>query len=349
MQRRLTRILVTGGCGFIASNFILTLLEQRPDLHIVNLDKLTYAGNRMNLLALEQDPQRLEQRARYVFIHGDIADPVLVPRLLSEYRIQAVLNFAAESHVDRSIHDSSPFITTNIQGAHNLLEAARKAEIELFLQVSTDEVYGTLGPTGLFSEQTPLAPNSPYSASKASADLLVRAYHETYDLPTVITRCSNNYGPFQFPEKLIPLMLTLAQEDKPLPVYGDGANVRDWIHVLDHCRGVELAMDRGHSGAVYNFGGNAERTNIQVVTTLLDLLGKPHSLIRHVQDRPGHDRRYAMDYTLAARELGFAPKYTFEQGLRETILWYQDNREWLDRVQDGSYREFMNAWYEDRQ
>ncbi|GAB6060528.1 dTDP-glucose 4,6-dehydratase [Desulfonatronum parangueonense] len=349
MQRRLNRIMVTGGCGFIASNFILALLEQRSDLHIVNLDKLTYAGNRMNLLALEQDPSRQEQGARHVFVHGDIADPVLVPRLLSEHRIQAILNFAAESHVDRSIHDSSPFITTNIQGTHNLLEAARKANIELFLQVSTDEVYGTLGSTGLFSEQTPLAPNSPYSASKASADLLVRAYHETYGLPTVITRCSNNYGPFQFPEKLIPLMLTLAWEDKPLPVYGDGANVRDWIHVLDHCRGVELSMDHGRPGAVYNFGGNAERTNMQVVTTLLDLLGKPHSLIRHVQDRPGHDRRYAMDYTLAARELGFAPKYTFELGLRETIQWYQDNREWLARVQDGSYREFMNAWYEERQ
>ncbi len=343
MQRRLTRIMVTGGCGFIASNFILSLLEHRKDLLVVNLDKLTYAGNRMNLLSLEQSPD-----SRYVFVHGDITDPELVPRLLAEHRIQAVLNFAAESHVDRSIHDSSPFITTNIQGTHNLLEASRKAKIELFLQVSTDEVYGTLGPEGLFTEETPLAPNSPYSASKASADLLVRAYHETYGLPTVITRCSNNYGPFQFPEKLIPLMITLAWEDKPLPVYGDGANVRDWIHVLDHCRGVELAMDQGRPGAVYNFGGDAERTNIQVVTAILDLLGKPHSLIRSVQDRPGHDRRYAMDFALAARELGFAPSVTFEQGLRETIQWYGDNREWLRRVQDGSYRDFMDAWYGER-
>ncbi len=343
MQRRLNRILVTGGCGFIASNFILSLLERRNDLLIVNLDKLTYAGNRMNLLSLEQG-----QDPRYVFVHGDIADPELVPRLLTEHRIQAVLNFAAESHVDRSIHDSTPFITTNIQGTHNLLEASRKMGVELFLQVSTDEVYGTLGPEGLFTEETPLAPNSPYSASKASADLLVRAYQETYGLPTVITRCSNNYGPFQFPEKLIPLMITLAWEDKPLPVYGDGANVRDWIHVQDHCRGVELAMERGRPGAVYNFGGNAERTNIQVVTAILDLLGKPHSLIRSVQDRPGHDRRYAMDFALAARELEFAPSVTFEQGLQETIQWYEDNREWLRRVQDGSYRDFMNAWYGER-
>lgn len=343
MQRNLSRILVTGGCGFIASNFILSLLDRRKDLLIVNLDKLTYAGNRMNLLSLEQvnDP-------RYVFIHGDIADPELAPRLLAEHRIQAVLNFAAESHVDRSIHDSSPFITTNIQGTHSLLEASRKAGVDLFLQVSTDEVYGTLGPEGLFTEDTPLAPNSPYSASKASADLLVRAYHETYGLPTVITRCSNNYGPFQFPEKLIPLMTTLAWEDKPLPVYGDGANVRDWIHVLDHCRGVELAMDQGRPGAVYNFGGDAERTNIQVVAAILDLLGKPHSLIRYVQDRPGHDRRYAMDFSLAARELGFSPSVTFEQGLGETIQWYEDNREWLRRVQDGSYRDFMDAWYGER-
>ncbi|SMP73161.1 dTDP-glucose 4,6-dehydratase [Desulfonatronum zhilinae] len=343
MQRRLSRILVTGGCGFIASNFILSLMERRKDLLVVNLDKLTYAGNRMNLLPLEQG-----QDSRYVFVHGDIADPELVPRLLAEHRIQAVLNFAAESHVDRSIHDSSPFITTNIQGTHNLLEASRKAGIELFLQVSTDEVYGTLGPEGLFTEDTPLAPNSPYSASKASADLLVRAYHETYGLPTVITRCSNNYGPFQFPEKLIPLMITLAWEDKPLPVYGDGANVRDWIHVLDHCRGVELAMDRGRPGEVYNFGGDAERTNIQVVTAILNLLGKPHSLIRSVQDRPGHDRRYAMDFSLSARELGFAPSVTFEQGLQETIQWYEDNREWLRRIQDGSYRDFMDAWYGER-
>ncbi|WP_045219139.1 dTDP-glucose 4,6-dehydratase [Desulfonatronum thioautotrophicum] len=348
MHRRLNRILVTGGCGFIASNFILSLLERRSDLLIVNLDKLTYAGNRMNLQELEQKQDR-KQNTGYRFIQGDIIDQILVEQLLAEHRIQAVLNFAAESHVDRSIHDSAPFIATNIQGTHTLLEAARKAGIELFLQVSTDEVYGTLGPEGLFTEETPLAPNSPYSASKASADLLVRAYHETYGMPTVITRCSNNYGPFQFPEKLIPLMITLAWEDKPLPVYGDGANVRDWIHVLDHCRGVELAMDQGRPGAIYNFGGDAERTTLQVVTAILDLLGKPHSLIRHVQDRPGHDRRYAMDFSLAARELKFAPTRSFEKGLLETIQWYEHNREWLRRVEDGSYREFMNTWYGGRQ
>lgn len=343
MQRRFSRILVTGGCGFIGSNFILALRGRRPETTIVNLDKLTYAGNRMNLAGLEGRDNG------YVFVYGDIADPILVPKILAEHGIQAVLNFAAESHVDRSIHDPAPFITTNVQGTQNLLEASRRAGVELFVQVSTDEVYGTLGPTGLFSESTPLAPNSPYAASKASADLLVRAYHKTYGLPTVITRCSNNYGPFQFPEKLIPLMLTLAWEDEPLPIYGDGANIRDWIHVLDHCRGVELAMERGRPGAVYNFGGNAERTNIEVVKALLNFLGKPHDLICFVQDRPGHDWRYAMDYSLAARELGFAPEYTFEQGLEETIAWYAENKEWLDRVRDGSYREFMAVWYGGRQ
>lgn len=348
MHRRLNRILVTGGCGFIASNFIISLLERRSDLLIVNLDKLTYAGNRMNLQELEQNHGR-SQDTGYRFFQGDIINQSLVEQLLTEHRIQAVLNFAAESHVDRSIHDSAPFIATNIQGTHTLLEASRKTGIELFLQVSTDEVYGTLGPEGLFTEETPLAPNSPYSASKASADLLVRAYHETYGMPTVITRCSNNYGPFQFPEKLIPLMITLAWEDKPLPVYGDGTNVRDWIHVLDHCRGVELAMDQGRPGTIYNFGGDAEKTNLQVVTAILDLLGKPHSLIRHVQDRPGHDRRYAMDFSLASRELNFTPSRSFEHGLLETIQWYERNRKWLRRVQDGTYREFMNTWYSERQ
>lgn len=342
MQRRFSRILVTGGCGFIGTNFILFLRRHRPETTIVNLDKLTYAGNRMNLHALERDD------TGYVFVHGDIADSALVPGLLAEHRIQAVLNFAAESHVDRSIHDPAPFISTNVLGTQNLLEASRKAGVELFVQISTDEVYGSLGPTGLFSESTPLAPNSPYSASKASADMLVRAYHQTYRLPALITRCSNNYGPYQFPEKLIPLMLTLAWEDKPLPIYGDGGNVRDWIHVLDHCRGVELAMDRGRPGSVYNLGGNAERTNIQVVDAILDILGKPRSLISFVQDRPGHDRRYAMDSTLAARELGFAPGYIFEQGLEETVAWYADNRDWLARVRNGTYREFMDAWYEGR-
>jgi dTDP-glucose 4,6-dehydratase len=343
MSRQLSRILVTGGCGFIGSNFILTLLKNQPEMRIVNLDKLTYAGNRMNLMDLEQ------QESRYYFVQGDIADPELVPDLLTGHDIQAVLNFAAESHVDRSIHDSTPFIQTNIQGTHNLLEASRKAGVKLFLQVSTDEVYGTLGPTGVFTEQTPLTPNSPYSASKASADLLVRAYHETYGLPTVITRCSNNYGPFQFPEKLIPLMLTQAWADKPLPVYGDGGNVRDWIHVLDHCLGVELAMLHARPGTVYNFGGSAERSNLEVVKTILDTLGKDHSLIKFVRDRPGHDRRYAMDHSLAAAELGFAPRFSFEQGLQETIQWYQANQDWLRRVQDGTYRQFMDAWYGDRQ
>ncbi|MFW5733424.1 MAG: dTDP-glucose 4,6-dehydratase [Oceanidesulfovibrio sp.] len=338
------RLLVTGACGFIGANFLYYLFETDPDVYVVNLDKLTYAGNPLSVKPLEDE----HGGSRYFFEHGDIKDPEVVSRIIEEHRIEAVVNFAAESHVDRSINDPSPFVTTDVQGTQNLLECARRAGLERFVHVSTDEVYGTLGPEGKFTEQTPLAPNSPYSASKASADLFCRAYFETYGFPVAITRCSNNYGPYQFPEKLIPLMFIKAENDEPLPVYGDGKNVRDWIYVRDHCRGVDLTLRKGEPGAIYNFGGDAEKQNIEVVRTMLELLGKPGSLITFVKDRPGHDLRYAMDFTRAQKELGFEPEYTFERGLRETIDWYRDNREWLENVQSGQYLEFMKQWYGER-
>jgi len=338
------RLLVTGGCGFIGANFIYMMLKKHPDLVIVNLDKLTYAGNRLSLKPLEEQ----FGGRRYHFVHGDIANAELVAHVLVHYEIEAVANFAAESHVDRSIADATPFVVTNVLGTQVLLDVARRLEIPRFVHVSTDEVYGTLGPTGKFTEETPLAPNSPYSASKASADMLCRAFYETHGFPVAITRCSNNYGPFQFPEKLIPLMILKASRGESLPVYGDGLNVRDWIYVLDHCRGVELTLLKGRPGQAYNFGGNAEKPNIEVVKTILAALGKPESLITYVKDRPGHDRRYAMDYSLAQRELGFTPQYSFEQGIELTLAWYHDNKEWLDQVQSGAYRAFMDVWYGDR-
>ncbi len=341
------RLLVTGGCGFIGTNFIQGILAAHPDWTVVNLDKLTYAGNRHNLAALEAahsgglDP-------RYVFVHGDIADRDLVLALLEEHRLEALVNFAAESHVDRSINDPAPFLNTNVLGAQNLLECARMRRLKRFVQVSTDEVYGSLGPSGAFTEDLPLLPNSPYSASKASADLICRAYRETYGLPVIVTRCSNNYGPYQFPEKLIPLMFLKAQAGEPLPVYGQGLNVRDWIWVEDHCRGVELALLRGAPGEIYNFGGASERTNLEVVRAILRHLGRPESLISFVTDRPGHDLRYAMDFSKAARELDFAPSLDFEAGLARTLDWYRDNGPWLDSVQSGAYRRFMDQWYGER-
>ncbi|GAB7022448.1 dTDP-glucose 4,6-dehydratase [Salidesulfovibrio brasiliensis] len=336
------KILVTGGCGFIGTNFIRMMLAKHPDWKIVNLDKLTYAGNRLNLMDLE------ENEPRYEFVQGDICDRELVTSLMEDGHLDAVVNFAAESHVDRSINDPTPFVTTNIQGAQNLMECARQTGISRFVHVSTDEVYGTLGPDGKFTESTPLAPNSPYSASKASADMMARAYFETYGMPMVVTRCSNNYGPYQFPEKLIPLIYLNAKADKALPVYGDGMNVRDWIWVEDHCLGVELSLLKGRDGKAYNFGGDAEETNIDVVRTILAVLGKPESLITYVKDRPGHDRRYAMDYSLAAEELGFAPTLGFREGLEKTIAWYEANTEWLETVQSGAYRNFMDEWYKER-
>ncbi len=334
------RLLVTGGCGFIGSNFIRDMLARHDGLTIVNLDALTYAGNRQSLADVEAD-----YAGRYVFARGDIGNAELACHLFSAHDIEAVVNFAAETHVDRSISDASPFVQTNVVGTQVLLDAARACRVRRFVHVSTDEVYGTLGPDGKFSEDTPLAPNSPYSASKAGADMLVRAAHETYGYDTVITRCSNNYGPYQFPEKLIPLMFSRAVADEPLPVYGDGRNVRDWIFVTDHCRGVELALCKGRAGEVYNFGGDAEKPNIEVVRTILAALGKPESLVRFVTDRPGHDRRYAMDFTKAARELGFAPEYDFARGIAETMRWYRENGEWLDSVKSGAYRRFMDKWY----
>ena len=326
----------------IGANFIRLMLGRHSDWSIVNLDKLTYAGNRLNLLDLE------EAEPRYSFVHGDIGDRALVMDLLASHAFDAVVNFAAESHVDRSINDPSPFIKTNVQGAQTLMECARQRNIGRFVHISTDEVYGELGPEGQFTETTPLAPNSPYSASKAGADLLARAYFETYGFPVLVTRCSNNYGPYQFPEKLIPLMLLNAWADKPLPVYGDGLNVRDWIYVDDHCRGVELTLLKGKDGAAYNFGGDAEKTNIEVVKTLLAALDKPESLINYVTDRPGHDRRYAMDYSLAERELDFAPEVDFAAGLDKTVAWYEANGRWLEQVQSGEYRKFMDDWYGER-
>jgi dTDP-glucose 4,6-dehydratase len=337
----LKQILVTGGCGFIGSNFVRSLLESSPDLSVVNVDKLTYAGNPENLADVASDP-------RYMFHQGDICDREFLSAVLAASKIDAVVNFAAESHVDRSILDSGPFVQTNVIGTQVLLDTCRQFAVPRFVQVSTDEVYGSLGATGAFTETTPLAPNSPYSASKAAADLLIRSYVQTFDFPAIITRCSNNYGPFQFPEKLIPLFISNALGDQSLPVYGTGENVRDWIHVRDHCRGVEAALRRGRTGEVYNFGGRTEMTNLELTETLLRLLGKPESLIRFVQDRPGHDLRYAIDCSKAERELGWKPEIPFEAGLRETIDWYRQHADWVARVRSGEYRTYYQTQYGER-
>jgi len=331
-------LLVTGGAGFIGCNFVRLVLAE-TQARVVVLDKLTYAGSLENLADVLGDP-------RLVFIQGDIADRVEVRRAFAEHRPDAVVNFAAESHVDRSIEDAGAFIQTNIVGAFELLEAARRNMTEgfRFLHVSTDEVYGSLGPTGAFSETTPYAPNSPYAASKAGADHLVRAWHETYGLPALITNCSNNYGPYQFPEKLIPLMILNAMEGKSLPIYGDGGNVRDWIYVEDHCRGVFAALQKGRPGEKYNLGGRSERTNLQIVDALCEILDAERPAARSykelktfVPDRPGHDRRYAIDDEKARTELGWEPRQSFESGLRATVLWYLQNRAWCDAVQSGKY------------
>jgi len=338
-------LLVTGGCGFIGSNFIRMLLTDPPfdcnPFRIINLDKLTYAGNLENLTDLQN-------HERYQFVQGDIADAALVHQLLRDHDVDAVVHFAAESHVDRSILDSGPFVQTNIVGTQVLLDACRQNSVKRYLQVSTDEVYGSLGATGFFTESTPLAPNSPYSASKAAADLLVRSYWHTFDFPGVITRCSNNYGPYQFPEKLLPLFIANAMEDRELPVYGDGRQVRDWIHVSDHCRGIAAALRHGSPGEVYNFGGECELENLRLTETLLELLEKPKSLIKFVKDRPGHDRRYAIDCSKAKQELGWQPQVPFESGLKETIDWYLDHQQWTDRIRSGEYRTYYDQQYRDR-
>ena len=316
----MSTILITGGAGFIGSNFIRMHLHTHPNTKIINLDKLSYAGHLSTITDLIDHPN-------HQFIQGDIANPHLVEKIFST-GIDAVVNFAAESHVDRSIEDSAAFIASNISGVHVLLEASRKHGIRKFVQISTDEVYGSLGPTGLFREDTHLLPSSPYSASKASADLLVQAWHHTYNLNVNITRCSNNYGPYQFPEKLIPLMISRALDDLPLPVYGDGSNIRDWIHVDDHCRAILAVLERGKPGHIYNIGASSEQSNLEVVKTLLNILAKEHSLISFVQDRLGHDWRYAIDSTKIQNDLGWSPRYKFSTGLQSTIQWYLNHQAW---------------------
>ena len=331
-------LLVTGGCGFIGSNFIRWQLETYPDVAIINVDKLTYAGNLENLADLEGD-------TRYQFLKGDICDREFIDRALADHSVDAVINFAAESHVDRSILDSGPFVQTNILGTQVLLDASRQAGISRYVQVSTDEVYGSLGKDGYFTETTPLDPSSPYSASKTAADLLVQAYVRTHGFPAIVTRCSNNYGPYQFPEKLIPLFIANILQDQSVPVYGTGENVRDWIFVTDHCRGIDAALRQGTDGEVYNFGGHAELQNIELTRKLLDALGKPHSLIRHVEDRAGHDFRYAIDTAKAERELGWQPAVDFETGLRQTIDWYLAHTNWVERIRSGAYRDYYEQQY----
>lgn len=336
-------VLVTGGCGFIGSHFVRDCLDRHPDDRVVNLDALTYSGNLANLEDVADSP-------RYRFVRGSIGDRALVERLCAETRIDAIVNFAAHTHVDRSILDAAPFVETNVLGTQVLLDVVRARGIERFVHVSTDEVYGALSPDDPPThEEANLAPNSPYAASKAAADLLIRAYGKTYGVPAVITRCTNNYGSYQFPEKLIPLMVINALGDKPLPVYGDGRQVRDWIHVVDHCAAVDLALREGRAGEIYNIGATNERPNIEIVERILDHLGKPRSLIQHVKDRPAHDRRYSLDASKAWAELGWMPSHDFESGLAGTIDWYAANESWWKAVMTGEYREYYDTWYGNRQ
>ena len=345
-------ILVTGGAGFIGSNFVKLMLEKHPEYRIINIDALTYAGNLENLKDIDGNPN-------YKFIKIDIRDREKMEELFKNNDITSVVNFAAESHVDRSIEEPEVFLTTNIIGTQVLLDTAKKywkvnpsdkycKEYRpgvKFLQVSTDEVYGALGETGMFVEDMPLMPNSPYSASKASADMIVRAYNETFGMPVNITRCSNNYGPYQFPEKLIPLMINNCLKEKDLPVYGDGMQVRDWLHVSDHCSAIDTVLHKGIDGEVYNIGGNNEKANIEIVKLIIGTLGKTEGLIKYVKDRPGHDRRYAIDNTKITTELGWEPAYTFEQGMKETIQWYLENTEWIENIISGDYANYYNKMY----
>jgi dTDP-glucose 4,6-dehydratase len=337
----MTNLLVTGGAGFIGSNFIRYMLSSHPEVKVANLDSLTYAGNLENLRGLESDP-------RYHFVRGDICERGTVDSVLKQHAIDTVVHFAAESHVDRSIMGATVFVQTNVLGTQALLDASREAGVRLFIHVSTDEVYGSLPSTGKFSETTPLHPNSPYAASKAASDMLALACHHTYGFPVIVTRCSNNYGPYQFPEKLIPLMIANALENKPLPVYGDGLNVRDWLYVGDHCAAIDAVIRKGLVGEVYNIGGNNEWANIDIVKLLLALLGKPESLISFVKDRPGHDRRYAMDASKIRGELEWEPAHTFERGIRETVDWYLKNQSWWKHVMSGEYREYYRKMYDER-
>ena len=327
VKYNMKNILVTGGAGFIGSNFVHYMLDKHPDYTIINLDLLTYAGNIHNLDDVIDNP-------RHIFVKGNITNRELVSYLVEKYSIDAFVNFAAESHVDRSILNPSIFVETNVQGTLALLDVAKKYEIQKYLQVSTDEVYGSLGSTGYFTEETPLAPNSPYSASKTSADLLVRSYYETYDMNVNITRCSNNYGPYHFPEKLIPLMISNALDGKNLPIYGDGMNVRDWLHVYDHCQAIDLVLHKGKKGEIYNVGGHNERTNNEIVDIIIEKLQVSPDLKVYVEDRLGHDKRYAIDPTKLETELGWKPKYTFETGIVETIDWYLANKSWWRPLQE---------------
>ena len=345
-------VLVTGGAGFIGSNFLKMMVDKHPDWTFVNLDALTYAGNLENLQDLEGNPH-------YIFVKGDITDRALVQSLFDKYCFDYVVNFAAESHVDRSIKEPEIFLKTNVFGTQCLLDAAKSCwqtgkddlgypiyrDGVKFLQVSTDEVYGALGKTGMFTETTPLAPNSPYSACKASADMLVRAYNKTFKLPVNITRCSNNYGPYQFPEKLIPLMIGNALDRKNLPVYGDGMQIRDWLHVYDHCCAIDTVLTRGRDGEVYNIGGNNEKANIEIVRLIIGCIKCGDELITYVEDRLGHDRRYAIDNSKITAELGWEPEYTFERGMDETITWYLDNQNWLSGVRSGAYMAYYDTYY----
>jgi dTDP-glucose 4,6-dehydratase len=347
------KVLVTGGAGFIGSNFIKYMLERHSNYNIVNVDALTYAGNLENLTDIAGKPN-------YQFVKADICDRLKLNEIFQKFEIDTVINFAAESHVDRSIEDPDVFLTTNIIGTQALLDVAKKnwkcnpedkycnklKDGVKFLQVSTDEVYGALGATGLFTEDMSLKPNSPYSASKASADLIVRAYHKTFGLPMNITRCSNNYGPYQFPEKLIPLMINNCLNDKELPVYGDGLQIRDWLHVKDHCEAIDVVLHKGIDGEVYNIGGNNEKANIEIVKLIINAIGKSDELIKYVKDRPGHDRRYAVDNTKITTQLGWKPSYTFEKGMIETIEWYVKNPDWIKNLVSGEYVKYYEKMYE---
>ena len=321
----MTTILVTGGAGFIGSCFVRYMLKKHPDYKIINLDALTYCGNLENLDDVKDNPN-------YRFVHGNICDKKLVPELVEQ--VDAIVNFAAESHVDNSIKHPEIFVETNVQGTLNLLQSAKEFKTEKYLQVSTDEVYGTLGKSGYFTETTPLAPNSPYSASKAGADMLVRAYHETYGLPTLNTRCSNNYGPYQYPEKLIPFFISQLLKGEKVPVYGDGLNVRDWLYVYDHCSAIDAVLHKGKIGEVYNIGGHNEKTNMEITHLILDAMGKDESSIEYVQDRLGHDKRYAICNDKIQSELGWEPSLTFEEGIKITIDWYLNNQDWMKKIED---------------
>jgi len=333
------KLLVTGGAGFIGSNFVHYALKEHPDWEITNLDKLTYAGNLENL-------KDIQDRPGYHFVKGDIADRKFVDKLLGQ-GFDVIVNFAAESHVDRSILDASPFIETNIKGTQILLEGARQYKLGRFIQVSTDEVYGSID-SGRFTEESTLSPNSPYSASKTAADLLCRAYFKTHRLPAIITRCTNNLGPYQFPEKLIPLVITNALEDKPVPVYGDGLNIRDWIFVVDHCRALDVVIQKGQPGEIYNIGSGNEKTNLELIRKLLELLDKPQGLIQFVTDRPAHDRRYALDCAKIATELGWKPSFSFEKALSATVDWYLKNESWWRSIKSGEYSKYYKKMYLER-